>query len=199
MAQMNWSVRAATSSNFRLISDKVAVPSRYLLGHVDVAEAQATRVAVNDVSHQEVACLAIEPAFDLEVDVDAAVLLPRLLDDLERRDREAPQARDELRRDVGVSALFERFFGDQVAGLGVRADRLCRLLVGHVPPQNAGFEVEVQQRVVVCIVLLEDLEHELVEDGAVWQVGEAVSNAAGGVPACDELQRDQFQRCVLGR
>src|SRR3954463_11586349 len=135
-----------------------------LLRHVDLAEAQATGVAVDDVGNQEITRFAIEAALDLEVDVDAAVVFPRGLDDLERRNGEAAEARDELRRDVGVPALGDRFFADEIARLDAGTDGVRGLRVRDVPTQNAGFEVELEQRVVVGIVLLEHLEYELFED-----------------------------------
>ncbi len=115
-----------------------------LLRHVHIAKAQTTGVAVDDVSHQQLAGLALDTALDLEVDVDAAVLLPRRLDNPEGSERDVAKLRQKFWRDAGVAAVGEASLADEVARLDVRTDGLGCLVVRDEPSQDFVVEVELE-------------------------------------------------------
>lgn len=86
------------------VCERLAAVPVGLFGLVLALEAETPGIAVDDVSYQQLVGLPIKTAFDFEIEVDASVLLPGLLDDLESPEGGAAQLSDELGRNVGVAA-----------------------------------------------------------------------------------------------
>ena len=104
------------------------------------------------------------------------------------RDGEVAKLLKELSGDRCVATLRQHLLADEVAGAGA-AELQSRLRVGHETTQHVAREVELQERIMVHVVLLEDLEDEIGKDGAVGDVGIPVQKAAGRNPSSDELER----------
>jgi len=58
--------------------------------------------------------------------------------------------------------------------------------------QQTAREVELQERIMVGVILLEDFEDEISKDGAVGDVGVPVEETASGDPSRDEFERDHL-------
>lgn len=131
----------------------------------------------------------VEAAFDLEVEVRATEFRPGVLDYLECCEGEGTKPFKKLRGDRCITTVRQPLLADEIASADI-VEPKSRPRVWYETPQHVVFEVEFKDRIMVRVVLLENLKDEIYEDGPICDVSIPVKKAAGRDPSSDEFKWD---------